>query len=214
MSKPLATNIVLDGALLGATLLLMLSALCYYGVGFESAYNVAVVKDNYYRSEAGNILPVKIKDPVVETDILELPVKSVSEVVAWASQVGVQLFTVDFFNIDDQINSLREYFTPDGWRAMDEALRRSGWAASLVEKKLSTTAVLQGPPIVVRHGVLNGSYSWVVNFPVLVSYESASEVRKETRFIALTVRRVDADYSSGQAGIAISSFVADVGSAI
>ena len=94
---------------------------------------------------------------------------------------------------------------------MNNALRDSGWAADLVEKKLSVTAVLKGTPIVIRHGVLNGAYSWVINFPLLVSYESASETRKETRAFTLTVKRVDADYGAGQAGIAIDSFVTGIG---
>jgi|AntRauTorckE5430_2_1112549.scaffolds.fasta_scaffold00008_26 intracellular multiplication protein IcmL len=198
---------MLDGALWASLALLAFSVLLYFGSGFKQEYLVSVVKDNYYRTEVGDVITVHSKNPINRTDMLELPVKSVSEIVDWASQVAVQLFTVDFFNIDSQINELRPFFTEPGWVAMNAALRDSGWVASLVEKKLSVSAVLKGSPSVLRHGMVNGAYAWVINFPLLVTYESASEQRKETRVFTLTVTRVDADYSKGQAGIAIDSFV-------
>lgn len=202
---------MLDLSLWASLGLLVLSGLVYYGTGFETEYNVSVAADDYYRSANGDVVNVELRNPVSRTDILPLPVKSVSEIVAWTSQVAVQLFTVDFFNIDEQIQTLRPFFTESGWVAMNAALRDSGWVASLVEKKLSVSAVLQGSPSVLRHGVLNGAYSWVINFPLLVTYESASERRKETRVFTLTVRRVAADFASGQAGIAIDSFVTGLG---
>lgn len=204
---------MLDLSLWASLGLLVLSGLVYYGTGFETEYNVSVAADDYYRSANGDVVNVELRNPVSRTDILPLPVKSVSEIVAWTSQVAVQLFTVDFFNIDEQIQTLRPFFTESGWVAMNAALRDSGWVASLVEKKLSVSAVLQGSPSVLRHGVLNGAYSWVINFPLLVTYESASERRKETRVFTLTVRRVAADFASGQAGIAIDSFVTGLGGA-
>lgn len=201
---------ILDVSLWASLLLLVVSFFAYFGSGFETLYNVYIVKDNYRHTPSSGVEIVQTKDPISRTDILDLPVKSVSEIINWGTQVAVQLFSVDFFNIDNQINELRPYFTESGWDAMNEALRDSGWAQSLVEKKLSVSAVLQGAPSVLRHGVVNGAYAWVVNFPLLVTYESASEQRKETRVFTLTITRVDADYASGQAGIAIDSFVTGV----
>lgn len=212
MSKPASlTAYLLDVGLWTSFSLLLMSTVLYFSVDQGQQFLVSIVKDNYYRSDNGDVVSVENREPIARTDVLELPVKSVSEITAWSSQVAVQLFTVDFFNIDAQISKLRPFFTKPGWEAVTEALRSSGWAASLKEKKLSASAVLQGPPSVLTHGVENGSYRWVINFPLLVTYESASEQRKETRIFTLTVRRVDADFGAGQAGIAIDSFITSEG---
>jgi intracellular multiplication protein IcmL len=170
-------------------------------------FSLSTVKDNYYYNETQGPITVQSKNVVNKAIPLPLPVKSMDEVLSWSTQVAVQLFTVNFFKIDSQIGELRPYFTSSGWDALNSALIGSGWAAGMVEKKLSSTAVVSGPPIVVRHGVLDGSYSWVINFPLLVTYEGASEKRSEDRVFTVTVRRINADYASGQAGMAIDSFV-------
>lgn len=214
MSKSvLGTMQFLDAALWASLLLMLFSLAAYFGADYERGLLISVVKDDYsmVNGEPANI---QVRNQITRTEILDLPVKSVSEIVDWASQVAVQLFTVDFFNIDSQINELRPYFTKSGWIAMNEALRESGWVDSMKEKKLSVSAVLQGPASVLRHGVVNGSYAWVVHFPLLVTYESASENRQETRVFTLMVTRVDADYAAGQAGIAIDSFVTGQGESL
>jgi intracellular multiplication protein IcmL len=204
---------LLDAALWASLLLMSLSLVAYFGAEYDRSLLISVVKDNYAMVN-GEPAAVSVRNQITRTEILDLPVKSVSEIVDWASQVAVQLFTVDFFNIDSQINELRPYFTESGWEAMNVALRESGWVGSMKEKKLSVSAVLQGPASVLKHGIVNGAYAWVIHFPLLVTYESASENRQETRVFTLTVTRVDADYAAGQAGIAIDSFVTGQGASL
>lgn len=136
---------------------------------------------------------------------LSLPAKTVNDIVSWTTMTAVQIFTLDFFNADSQLQESRVFFTDAGWAAMQEAL--APWLAIVKEKKLSVTSVLKEPASVLKHGVLDGAYTWVIHFPLLVSYESPSENRVETRTFTLIIKRIKADFASGQAGIAIDSFV-------
>lgn len=173
---------------------------------------LSTIADNYYVNDVEGPVIQDVSSKPQQTAAMPLPAKSVDDIVDWSTMVAVQLFTLDFFNADAQINGTRSYFTDSGWAALTNALKGSGWLQTVVQKKLSVTSVLKDSAIVLKHGVLNGAYSWVINFPLLVSYESSSESRVETRIVTLTVRRISADYERGQAGIAIDSFVTNEGS--
>lgn len=196
--------------------LLGLSLLVYNGLDNKKRVVTYVSYDQYRVAEASiadNIplenLVMRESAPIdpVRAPTLDLPVKSMSEITAWASNVAVGLFSVDFMNYFQQVSEMRPFFTESGWAAMNTAMRDSGWVSSLIESKLRCTSVLSGPPIVVNHGIRGDAYAWVINFPLLVTYESASERRKETRVFTLAVKRIAADFDKGQAGIAIDSFI-------
>lgn len=172
---------------------------------------LSTIPDNYYVNDVDGPVTVDVSQTPVPTAAMSLPAKSVDDILTWSTMVAVQLFTLDFFKAEQQINGAKSYFTDEGWVALNSALKGSGWLSSVIQNKLSVTSVLKESAIVLKHGVLNGAYSWVINFPLLVSYESASESRVETRIVTLTVRRIDADYERGQAGIAIDSFVTNEG---
>ena len=211
---------VWEVSLYASLVLLVVSFAVFYlsgGVSEQQANmaehtSLATISDNYYINDVDGPVSVNASQQPVPTAAMSLPAKSVDDILDWSTMVAVQLFTLDFFKADRQIEASKPYFTDDGWKALSGALKGSGWLTSVVQKKLSVTSVLKDSAIVLKHGVLNGAYSWVINFPLLVSYESSSESRVETRVVTLTVRRIDADYGRGQAGIAIDSFVTNEGS--
>ena len=216
MSRPSLTSVtILETSVFGALLLLMVSFVMMYTTGkviereanVSSFFDISTFKDDYRYDETTGPVSVNVGQKVQKAIPLALPVKSIDEILGWSTQVAVQLFTLDFFKLDAQVDELRPYFTESGWNALILALKGSGWAASVIEKKLSVTSVVSGPPIILKHGILDGAYSWVINFPLLVTYEGASSKRTETRVFTITVRRINADYMSGQAGMAIDSFV-------
>mgnify|MGYP001237096724 CR=1 FL=1 len=201
-----------DRVLYASLALLLVNVLVYNGIDIRPSISSVSKADNYMVSEvrtanlADMIKTIPGEPQKNRVRTLSLPVKSMKDITSWTSLIAVQLFSVDFFRFNQQINALKPFFTDDGWAAMNEALDSSGWKQSIVNTKLSSTAVLSSPPIVTKHGVMNGAYTWVISFPLLVTYESASEKRQETRSCILTVRRIPTDFKKDQAGIAIDSF--------
>ncbi|MCP8352373.1 DotI/IcmL family type IV secretion protein [Candidatus Synchoanobacter obligatus] len=197
-----------------ALVLLVLSIACYYFIGERMADRADVVRyvstyisrDTFYRGDTGEPLKVNVPETskVQKTIPLSLPAKSIEDITTWASIVGAQMFTVDFLNINDQIGSLKYRFTEKGWGALLSALRGSGWLEKVVTGKITSTAVVSDSPLVLKHGVLNGAYSWTIQFPIQLFYESAGEARGESRVCTMVVRRVNFDME--RAGIAIDSF--------
>jgi len=216
MNRPSLTSVtILEASIYAALLLLLVSFSMMYSTNkviereanISSFFDISTLKDDYLNDVALGPVPVKVERRLQKAIPLALPVRSIDGILSWGTQVAVQLFTLDFFKLDQQVDDLRPYFTERGWAALIDALKGSGWAASVIDKKLSVTSVVSGPPIVLKHGVLDGAYSWVINFPLLVTYEGASSKRSETRVFTITVKRIQADYMSGQAGMAIDSFV-------
>lgn len=215
-ANQMKSPLMLHAAMIAGATFLVLSGLIYWQAGVliedlndaASLVTPSVVKDNYRVLPDGEPEFVDLEGRQIEQAIpLPLPAKTVNDIVAWTTMVGVQVFTLDFFQAEKQLQKSRPYFTKEGWDAMMTALNESGWLSSVKEKKLSVTSVLKEPASVLKHGVLDDAYTWVIHFPLLVSYESPSESRVETRTFTLRVKRIKADFSSGQAGIAIDSFV-------
>ena len=209
-------SFLLQIAIGAAFAFLLLNIFMYYRAGalVSDLQNAAtlvrpnIVRDNYRIQPGGEPEFVNLGGRGITPAIpLSLPAKTIDDIVSWTTMVGVQVFTLDFFNAEEQLEKSRSYFTQEGWDAMQKALKDSGWIASVKEKKLSVTSVLKESASVLKHGVLDGSYTWVIHFPLLVSYESPSENRVETRTFTLRIKRIKADFASGQAGIAIDSFV-------
>ena len=214
------TALILQFAMYTALSLLLLSIFMYNRASVlvsdmqdaTSIVSPKIKRDNYIVPEGGEPTFVDLGgSDVSDTFALPLPAKSIEDIISWVTTVSVQLFTLDFFQADKQLSEAREYFTPEGYQSLTAALQDSGWLAVVKEKKLKVSAVLKESPSVLKHGVLDGAYSWVIHFPLLVSYESASESRVETRTFTVRVKRVDADFASGQVGIAIDSFVSAAG---
>jgi hypothetical protein len=197
---------VINLGLLLSSVSLLLSIAFYFQASQSTYIDAKTVADNYYMAANGDVLFSSKVEKVSDIFLLEVPVKSMIEVAQWAARVSTDLFTVDFFSYQDHFEGMKNFFTDEGWKSINQAIYQSGWLSDLIDKKLTASAVLVDTPIILNHGSLNGFYNWTFSFPLLVSYESASERGvKERRSLIVQVRRIPTDFSQGKAGIAIES---------
>ena len=66
-------------------------------------------------------------------------------------------------------------------------------------------AVLSSAPIVNREYVQNGRYTWQLQIPVMVTYESLSEEFHQNLIVVLTIQRISTLDSVD--GVGITAFV-------
>jgi intracellular multiplication protein IcmL len=142
---------------------------------------------------------------------LSAPVLSVNSITEWATRAATASYTFDFVNYRKSLQEASQYFTGTGWRSFERALVSSNNLKLVLSKKLVTTAVAQGAPVILKRGVLNGAYSWQVQLPMLVTYQSASMNVKQPLLVTMLIRRVDV--GNNPAGIAISQYIASAASA-
>jgi intracellular multiplication protein IcmL len=104
------------------------------------------------------------------------------------------------------LQSASEFFTPDGWNQFIGALNSSNNLKAVLDKKLVVSAVAIGAPVILDQGVLNGTYTWTVQMPMLVTYQSASQNAEQKIVVKIVVQRISTLNSAR--GIGIASFVA------
>lgn len=136
---------------------------------------------------------------------LNEPNQSDSAVLQWANQAAIAAFTYNFVNYRDELQASSGFFTADGWDQFLNALQQSNNLDAVKAKKLIVSSVATRAPIILQKGILNGSYSWRVQMPLLVTYQSASEFTQQNNVVTMLITRVST--LNSPRGIGISQFV-------
>jgi intracellular multiplication protein IcmL len=136
---------------------------------------------------------------------LTQPNQSDSAVLQWANQAAIASFTYNFVNYRDELQASSGFFTAEGWDQFLNALQQSNNLDAVKAKKLIVSAVATRAPIILQKGILNGSFSWRVQMPILVTYQSASEFTQQNNVVTMLITRVST--LNSPRGIGISQFV-------
>ncbi len=136
---------------------------------------------------------------------LDAPNQSDSAVLQWANQAAIAAFSYNFVNYHSELQAASGFFTPTGWTQFLDALQQSNNLDAVKAKKLVVSAVATRAPIILQKGILNGSYSWRVQMPILVTYQSASEFSQQNNVVTILVKRISS--LNSPRGIGIEQFV-------
>ncbi|MBA4695843.1 MAG: type IVB secretion system apparatus protein IcmL/DotI [Legionella sp.] len=136
---------------------------------------------------------------------LNEPNQSDAAVLQWATQAAIATFSYNFVNWREEIQASSDFFTPAGWSQFLNALQQSNNLDAVRAKKLIVSAVATRAPIILQKGLLNGSFSWRVQMPILVTYQSASEFSQQNNVVTLLITRVST--LNSPRGIGIAQFV-------
>lgn len=154
--------------------------------------NIALVLLNFYQfahkptpryfaaTANGRILPLyPFTDPVLSKPVL----------LQWAQRAIIASNSFDFLNYREQMNTAAQYYSEEGWQAYLSAQKKAGNLRTVLAKKLATSAVATGAPVIVQEGVLNGRYMWRIQMPILTTYESGNQKITVTSLVTILVHR-------------------------
>ena len=136
---------------------------------------------------------------------LDAPNTSDNAVLQWATQAATAAFSYNFVDYRSELQAASGFFTADGWDQFISALQSSNNLDAVKAKKLVVSAVATGAPVILQKGVLNGHYSWRIQMPLLVTYQSASEFSQQSLMLTMLVTRVDP--LNSPRGIGIAQFI-------
>jgi intracellular multiplication protein IcmL len=109
----------------------------------------------------------------------------------WASEAVVSVYSYNFINFREVLQNSEKYFTSAGWRSFMDALNKSKNLDAVKENKLVVSAMISAAPIVTRKGISGrGYYTWIVQVPVLVHFESADQHNDQSYVVQVEIRRV------------------------
>lgn len=123
----------------------------------------------------------------------------------WANMAAIAAYTYSFINYRQELQAASAYFTAEGWQNFITALKDSGNLDAVISKKLIVSAVAEGAPVIVQEGELNGRYTWRVQMPMLITYQSASQKSDQRVLVTMLITRVSP--LNSVRGIGIAQFI-------
>ncbi len=133
---------------------------------------------------------------------LNQPNLSNSAVLQWANQAASAAYSYNFVNYREALQQAGNYFTPEGKQTFFSAIKSSNNLQAVISKKLIVSAVATGVPVVLEQGLLAGRYTWKVQIPMLVTFQSASQFSQQSVTVTMLIVRVSPLESPAAIGIA------------
>lgn len=144
-------------------------------------------------TEDGRLIPmVSLTQPNLSTPAL----------MSWVAQSATEVMTFGFNDYRRRLQEASRHFTRRGWESFTTALQRARIIESIEENSQVVTAAPRGAPILQSEGVIGGQYQWVVQIPMVLTYQSGSKKRNDSWIVTLVVVRVPRLESPNGVGIA------------
>lgn len=133
---------------------------------------------------------------------LDRPNNSVDTLADWVSSAVVEVMTFGFNDIDERFEISKQNFTKDGWEAFRKALLASGMIDNVINNKQMVTAAPVTEPVLLKDGYIRGSYKWMFQMQIMITYRSGSEKKNDTRRVNVFVERIPTEENPRGVGIA------------
>jgi len=122
---------------------------------------------------------------------LNRPNMSTATIVQWATDAAVSAYTFDFQGYRRQLSSAEAtYFTPDGWTSFLKALKSTRILDTVIKQKLIVNAAVTKAPVIKASGMVRGRWTWVIQMPMVVTYQSSERSNSNNLLVTLTIERV------------------------
>lgn len=137
----------------------------------------------------------------------DLTQSNISEaaLLVWANEAAVATFTYDFVNLETELQTISNYFTPDSWKEFYKVLEQSDNLSAVKAKKLLVTAAPFRAPIILQAGLLNGRYSWRVQIPLQATFQNNLEYAQQNLKVTMLIAR--ASPYEGVRGLVVLQYV-------
>ncbi|WP_027234541.1 type IVB secretion system apparatus protein IcmL/DotI [Leisingera caerulea] len=143
--------------------------------------------------EDGGIIPLT---PVTQ------PYLNDGQVTNFAVEAITRSLTFNFVNWRQDLAEASEYFErPNGWNNFLQAIEGSGMLDFVRNRRLISSVVANGAVIVKSGPDATGRFSWVVQVPITITYQSSSEQSTEDRMAEVQISRLPTWQTSRGVGI-------------
>ena len=132
---------------------------------------------------------------------LSEPNMSVPALMSWVAQASTEVMTFGFNDYRRRLQESSRNFTRRGWESFTQALQKSRIIEMVEANQQVATAVPQGAPILESQGLVNGRYQWIVQLPIVITYQAGARSRSDSLLVTVVVVRVPRLESPNGVGI-------------
>ena len=143
---------------------------------------------------------------------LDHPNLSNSSILQWATASAAAAYSYNFVNYRKALQEAADAFTPEGRQIFFDAVKSSNNLQAVIAKKLIVSAVATGVPVVLEQGLILGRYSWKVQIPMLITFQSASQFSQQAVTVTMLIVRIST--LDSPRGIAIAQFIVSGGGGV
>ncbi len=123
----------------------------------------------------------------------------------WVEEAVGDIYTFNGINYQQKFNQLlANDFTAAGADSFRKALDDSQLLNQVTTQQLNLTGIVSGQPVILDEGPLMGTYSWKIQMPVLLTFESASAINTKQVIVTVLVDTVPSTESPKE--VLISQF--------
>ena len=140
------------------------------------------------------------------------PNLSNSAILEWSNTAAAAAYSYNFVNYRQALQQAADYFTPEGKQMFFTAIKNSNNLQAVISKKLIVSAVATGVPVILEQGILAGRYTWKVQIPMLITFQSASQFSQQSVTVTLLIVRIST--LTSPRGIGIAQFIVSGGGGI
>jgi len=187
----------------------------YYRDGYRLALRVSVVQSFIIIGLiAAMFFVIKVHQPenryfATTEDGRLIPMVSLTQpnlsnpaLMSWVAQAATETMTFGFADYRRRLQESSRNFTRKGWESFTSALQAGRIIESIEANAQVITAAPRGAPVLQQEGEVNGQYQWVVQIPMVLSYQAGSKTRTDNWIVTLVVVRVPRLESPNGVGIA------------
>ncbi|HBR69578.1 MAG TPA: type IV secretion protein IcmL, partial [Rhodospirillaceae bacterium] len=120
---------------------------------------------------------------------------------SWVAQACTEVMTFGFNDYRRRLQEASRNFTRKGWDSFTAALQKSRIIEMVETNQQVVTAAPQGAPILVSEADVGGQYQWVIELPLIVTYQSGAKTRSDSLLVTVVVVRVPRLESPNGVGI-------------
>ncbi len=114
-----------------------------------------------------------------------------AQVISFAAEAITRSMTISFSGWRQDLTQARHYFElPDGWNSFVNALESSNYLQYIRERRLNSSAIVQGAVITNRGSDARGRHSWILQLQMSVTYESAQQTARDNYMVEMRLVRL------------------------
>ncbi len=187
----------------------------YYRDGYRLALRVSVVQSFIIVGLiAAMFFVIKVHQPenryfATTEDGRLIPMVSLTQpnlsnpaLMSWTAQAATETMTFGFNDYRRRLQESSRHFTRKGWESFTGALQSARIIESIESNSQVITAAPRGAPVLQQEGEVNGQYQWIVQIPMVLSYQAGSKTRSDNWLVTLVIVRVPRLESPNGVGIA------------
>lgn len=168
------------------------SKVLFAALALSLIINLVLVYAVVWRFPVKQFLWTKDAAYVCDATPLSDPIVSQARLKDLAQTAAVELNSYGYLNWQRSINNaLDKFFTPRGADAARKAIAATGIINKVVDQYVEVGAVSLAPPRIIEEGRTSGRYYWLVEVPLVVTYATNAESKRESRLFTFRIVRVD-----------------------